>query len=150
MSGGASANTMYDQMVGMFKHFPKHFPTVKINWNFIHSIPIPPAILVNEAVQTAAKMEGDLEKSLDLKNKMLEVELEKSRRELSASSDDELSEDDNQYAKPSKDNQDAKPPEDAKPEDKDAKPEDKDASKKDKIGGDQSNILFTEGECSFF
>ena len=141
MSGGASAKTMYDQMVDMFKHFP----TLKIDWKLFPILP--PAVVVNEAVQTAAKIEGEVAERQHLENEKLRIEIEKEKRALG---------NENQASAPeetdtSEDETDTSSEEDTKPS-APSEEELSDASKKDKekIGGDPSDILFTKKECSFF
>ena len=156
MSGGASAKTMYDRIVEMFKHFP----TIDIDWKLI---PIPPAVVVNEAVQTAAKIEDQVAERQRLENEKLKVEIEEEKRALPSAPMKE-DEDVNPSAPSKEDSEDETdaPSEEELSEDKYVKPSaphkdetDDDESKtkgKEKIGGEveTGDILFTKKECSFF
>jgi hypothetical protein len=186
MSGGASARTMYDRVVEMFKNPP----TFNINWNLI---PIPSAVVVNEAVQTATKIEGSVAEKQELENEKLKIEIEKEKRALSGPSEavepsappsedtesvepsappsenDEHS--DSEDSKPSDEHSDndskpsdehsdngSKPSDDEHSDSEDSKSSENESTPKTpknpvkgtQIGGDQTGILFTKEECSFF
>ena len=142
MSGGANAKTMYDQVVDMFKSFP----TIKINWNLV---PIPPAVVVNEAVQTAVKIEDAVAERQQLENRKLELEIEKEEHQSVVNSDttekDETSESDtsDNEKKEESENEDEK--EESENEDEKEESENED-EKKESENEDEKEELENEDE----
>lgn len=159
MSGGASAQTMYDHVYEMIKN--KSYPT--IDWKFLDKFlklfPIPPTAMVVQGEQTAFKMADGIAERQQLENEKLKVEIENEKAKGAS-------------APPSKDESHSEQSKSVPSEhsDKDYKsstlsPSDKTSKKSRKVkkakgstvGGDDvetdvqtGGILFTNEECSFF
>jgi hypothetical protein len=173
MSGGASARTMYDRIVEMFKRFPT------INWEFLKLFPIPPTAMVVQGEQTAFKMADGLAEKQQLEIEKLKIENEKAKGAVASappSENDEHSDEDSKPSdehsdndsKPSDEHSDSEPSddehldsepsndehsdsEDSKSSENESTPKmPKNPVKGTQIGGDQAGILFTKEECSFF